>query len=486
MKKILFIDPNGWQGAVNGNPAIPNNGIAYLCAVLRIWNWNISILDMNNVSYSIEDVLKHISDFLPDIIGFSCKTATYKAAVYVLHQIRLSNYTGKVIMGGPHITLNADRLCKESEADLLFEGDGEIDLPPVLDYLLESDKDVPVLAYGEIIHCNEKTKIYKRLSLQPIPENIFPDYSLFPENTKEYLKENYPLFSSRGCPYHCIYCSVPLVTGKKWRARSVDSIIAELKYAMKQWNITKFDIIDDSWNVDMNRCKEMCRRIIDERILLSCAFPNGIRADRKDEELASLMKKSGCIFVAVGFENTDPDVFSNIQKGSTVEIIVNGIRILQKQKIPVSAYFIVGLPYDTFEKEMRNIRFIRSLHIKPFFNLLVPYPHTKVFEYVSSEGKWLADPESSMHFCNNLENLPITFEYPYFSADEIRKAYITAHIKSKSYEYLSAYPKFSFLFYWQSAKVILKYAPECLPEYILTKFKNIFIQLYQLFRRRYK
>ena len=478
MKKILLIDPPGWQGAVNGNPAAPNNGIAYLVAVLKKTGWDIAVLDMNNTVYSDEETESFIADFKPDIIGISCKTATYKAAEKIASGIKKWNFNGKIIFGGPHITLNADEIFRSTNADILFEGDGETDFPILADFII-SQGDVPEFHYGRLLKNANGADIYKRTELQPIPENIFPDYSLFPDNVKEYLKNNYPLFSSRGCPYKCIYCSVPLITGAKWRARSVDSIVAEIKYAMENWKICGFDIVDDSWNVDMNRCKEMCRKIIADRLEVSCAFPNGIRADRVDTELADLMKQIGCRIVAVGFENTDQEVFTNINKGSTVEKIVAGINILKKAKLPVSAYFIVGLPFDTYQKEIRNIKFIRSLHIKASFNLLVPYPHTKVFEFISENGKWLAPPENSMHFCNFLEEIPITFEYENFSEKEIRKAFIIANISSGTYWNLSKYAPFTLAYYWQISCVIFKYAPQYLPEFIGGRIKNIVLRIFK-------
>lgn len=476
MKKILFIDPPGWQGAVNGNPATPNNGIAYLVAVLKKDGWKISVLDMNNAAYSDAEIKAAIFDFQPDIIGISCKTATYKAAEKIVHAVKEWNFDCKIILGGPHITLNADDICRTTEADILFEGDGETDFPILADYIIDNTVE-PDFQFGKYQKNDDGADIYKRLELQPIPEDIFPDYSLFPDNVKDYLKNNYPLFSSRGCPYKCIYCSVPLISGAKWRARSVDSIIAEIKYAMANWNICGFEVVDDSWNVDINRCKEMCRQIIAEKLEVSCAFPNGIRADRVDDELAELMKKINCRIVAVGFENTDPEVFKNINKGSTIEKIVDGINILKRAQLPVSAYFIVGLPYDTFKKEMKNIKFIRSLKIRASFNLLVPYPHTKVFEFISENGKWLAPPENSMHFCNFLEKIPVTFEYDNFPADEIRRAFIIACISSKYYVNLSDKRVFSIPYYWQIICMIMKYAPQYLPEFIFGRIKNIIIRL---------
>ena len=47
-RRILLVDPPGWQGAVNGNPAFPNIGLAYLIPVLQKAHWEVSLFDLNN------------------------------------------------------------------------------------------------------------------------------------------------------------------------------------------------------------------------------------------------------------------------------------------------------------------------------------------------------------------------------------------------------------------------------------------------------
>lgn len=474
-KKIVFIDPPGWQGARCGFSPGVNNGIAYLAAAFKKHGWAVQVIDLNNTDLEEQAVLQRLQELRPSIVGFSCKTATFQAAVQLATLVRQQMPGLSIIYGGPHITLNGQALLSELDADLLFEGDGETDMPLLAEWLINGRKESekPHVQYGELI-VGEHGILYHRLSLQPIPEDIFPDYTDFPEIVKEHLVKHYPLISSRGCPYRCIYCTVPLVSGGHWRGRSVPSIMKELKNAIAQYHIQGFEVLDDSWNVDMNRSKEMCQAIIDEKLPLACSFPNGIRADRLDEELVGLMKHSGCELAAVGFESTIPEVFNGINKGTTIDKITHGIRLLKAGGIVPSAFFIVGLPGDTLAYEKQNIRNIRKLKMAACFNLLIPYPHTKVIEYIQQHGKILKSPEEGLHFCNHIADMWPTFEYPGFTALEMRHAFIAAVIGTRQYAWLSPLCQTKWGYYKTAVPLILKNAPEYLPEFLWIKFCILF------------
>lgn len=433
-KTIVFVDPPGWQGAVNGNVAFPNAGIAYLGTVLKKAGWEVLVSDMNNSQSAIDGFSGLLERVRPDVVGFSCKTSTFPSAKELALQIREKHgYSIKLIFGGPHVTLNYEELSASNEdfADLLFIGEGEVDIAAVCENLL-SDTNAAVLQNG-VVRDIEGMKVYLPGSKINIEDLAFPDYSIFDENVREHIREHYPLFTSRGCPYGCIYCTVPLINGRKWRSRPVSNIIDELLQAQKMYGVTGFQIVDDSWNVDMDRCKEMCREMIQRGLTLTWYCPNGIRADRVDKELADLMFRSGCRSVAVGLESGCRRVFEGIKKGTTLEKIEAGIKILQEAGLKVSAFFIIGLPGDSPDGVMDSVDLIKRLKIDALLNILVPYRHTEVHRQIAEKGRFLQPLDGNLHFSNDLKKLNPSFEWNDFSARQMKKSYIVAHLKIKSY-----------------------------------------------------
>jgi len=169
--------------------------------------------------------------------------------------------------------------------------------------------------------------------------------------------KNYPIMTSRGCPYNCIFCCVGKTSGKKWRTRDIKEVIKEIEYAKRKFNIKSFCVFDDNFTMDMERAKEFCK-MLKEINLPWCAV--NCRADKVDYELLKNIKESGCEFVHFGIESADPDVFKGIEKGETLEQIEKAIHLAKKAGLKVGGSFIIGLPNSTYESEMKSLAFAKK------------------------------------------------------------------------------------------------------------------------------
>ncbi len=417
MAKIILIDPQGWQGAVNKQIAYPNIGIAYLASALRKNGHNPSIIDLNNESLDYRQVLKIIEAEAADIVGFSVKTATIKNAESLAVEIKKKWPKLPLMVGGPHATLCWQELMQKNIFDIVFVGEGEQIIPTVCQYLMEQKpiEDLP----GVITRKNFQNKLNL---IPPLIENLdelaFPDYSFFPKNIQEFIRSAYPLLTSRGCVYNCIYCSVPLISGRIFRKRSPQNVIEELKWAIDKYNIKGFEIIDDNFNFDVSRTKEICRLLIQNNFKFKWSCPNGVRADRVDKELADLMFKSGCYSVNVGIESADPEVFTNIKKGETLNQIKEGVEIFKQAGLLVTGFFIIGLPNDSIESQKKSIDFAHQLGIDAFFSMLVPYPKTEVWNWAHKNNFFIGDPQDALHFADSKDKVNIIFETKDFPKED--------------------------------------------------------------------
>jgi len=237
----------------------------------------------------------------------------------------------------------------------------------------------------------------------------------------DYTDFRYPMITSRGCPYPCTYCCVGVVSSKKWRARSPENIIEEIKAAKARFNMDKFEILDDNFTLNVDRAKKFCRLLLDNKLNLSWWCHNGIRADKIDLELAKLMKESGCTSVALGVESGDEKIFDSIKKGEKLEAIVNAVKMIKQAGMKAVGYFIIGLPGDTLEGIKKTIKFQQSLGLDHFtYGVLNPYPYTEVYDVIKKEGKMLLDIKDASHFAADLR---IPFEMPAFPKADMERAY---------------------------------------------------------------
>ena len=478
MVKVTLIDPRGWQGAVSGYRPSSNVGIAYLVSSLRKAGYDVSVIDLNNEAMTDNQALKRIEEYHPDILGFSAKTATM-SDVRSLAQLVKSRWSNlPIVIGGPHTIFFWRDLIKEIPFDVVFVGEGEVSLPEICISLLEGGvmEGTPGVVTKKSADSNPyfSRTLLSNSDLEYIP---FPDYDLFPATIMKLISNNYPLVTSRGCVYKCTYCSVPKISGRKVRKRSPENIIEELRRAKKQYGSHRFNIIDDVFNIDMDRCKDFCFALIEKNLSMTWSCPNGLRADRIDEELAELMFKSGCQSVMLGVESIDPEVLKAIRKGETIEDIEKGIRTFQKAGIIVGGYFIIGLPGDSMESEKKAVEFTNKLGINAHFNMLVPYPGTELWEWSKRNGRFLENIEQGLHFADDPDKINIIFETDDFPAFERKKAYEMVHTLIGRFDMLIS-PQLSRWKYFQRRCWLLwNYDRASLPFYLfsilLTKFKGI-------------
>lgn len=429
MARILLIDPCGWQGGVNSDNVFPNIGIAYLTATLHAGGHKVYVADMNNESMTDEDIVRIMRAEQINIVGISVKTATLSVARH-LGALLKRQLSCTVIAGGAHASMAGDMLIQEDWVDYVFLGEAEESLPLLCNKL---DANGQQETAGVL---SSASAIANPVYIQDLDGLPIPDYTQFPRRVTDAIKLNYPLVTSRGCVFDCIYCSVPIVSGKRFRKRSPLNIISELRTAIANLGIKEFSIIDDVFNLDMTRAKEFCRLLIEQEIRLRWSCPNGLRADRIDKELADLMAISGCYSVMLGVESGDPKVFAGIRKAETLDEVSKGIQIFQKAGIQVGGYFLIGLPGDGMRSQYRSVDFAKKHDLIAHFNMLIPYPGTPLWDWVMSSGRMLRDIEQGLHFADSGGKVLPVFETEDFSETERRLAYEMVHTRVSRFEML--------------------------------------------------
>lgn len=431
MAKVLLVDPTGWKGPEGEHRPFINVGIAYLVPMLQRFGHEVIVIDSTNEKQSEEEILSAVNIIHPNVIGISVKTATMRGVRSLSQMIKKIMPNIPIILGGPHTTIAWQELVREPWFDVIFVGEGELILPVICHRLVnnESIDDLPGVVTKTNYH-NEFQVIHSLLSPAELDNLPFPEYDLFPQKTQAMLRNiSYPLLTSRGCVYNCTYCSVPVISGKGFRKRSPNSIILELKWAQKKYGISKFEIIDDAFNLDMKRSKEICRSLIKEDIGLTWSCPNGLRADCVDEALAELMFRSGCHTVCVGVESAEPSVFASVKKGESIEDIERGIQLFKAAGMKVIGFFIIGLPGDSMKAQERSVAFTRRTGIAGHFCMLIPYPGTELWEWASTNARFIHTIEDSIHFADNLDDIKIIIETDDFSSSERRRAYEMVHTR---------------------------------------------------------
>jgi len=414
---ILFINP--WLKTLFGDekakPGHPHLGLAYLIAVLKengINNVNIydqGLEDDDRVLFKKIDILK------PDLIAMTTFSYCYDYATDLISKIK--GYTGTpLIIGGPHVSATKEDILVRTLADFAMKGESEVSFIKFISELSDSKNYSKV---GNLIWRDTRGNIVEN-EMEPFIKDIdvipFPSYESFHFERYNYFgTKTLPIITSRGCPYGCNYCSVKLSMGKRFRPRSPENVIAEMKHWVKTYGIEKFEVNDDCFTLDMERAEKICDLIIKENLNIKYELYNGIRADRITERLLRKMKDSGCMFVSYGCESGNQSIVDNMGKSLKVEKIREAVELTNKAGIRNSVNFIIGHKGETYVTAMESIRFAKILptNFVNFYNL-IPYPGTDLYNWASKNASYMMSLDEYLGKIGSRDLTPVfeTEEFP--------------------------------------------------------------------------
>jgi radical SAM superfamily enzyme YgiQ (UPF0313 family) len=330
-----------------------------------------------------------------------------------------------VILGGPEVSaLGGKSLELMSNADIAVIGEGEFTLVELLDAMEKGNvlDDIKGIAWR---HDGRIVLNQKREFIRDLDGVDFPDYAIFGVDKMDV----YPIVTTRGCPYGCIFCFSHL--GKRWRARSPENVIAELKIAKERYGAKLFHICDASFNIDIGRVKRFCDLLVEKGLDMPWVI-QGFRADRMTEGLMQSLKKANCRRIWVGIETMEEDIFKRINKGETLDQIKKGIALMKKYNIEIFGYMLMGLPGDTFKKTLKSFEKARELDLDLLaYSSCVPFTGTSIERWAKEDAVILADAYNISSI--GTEYASIAFETNDFTKDERVKARKILNIRSGSY-----------------------------------------------------
>jgi len=224
------------------------------------------------------------------------------------------------------------------------------------------------------------------MELDEIP--AFP-FDLFEENLGKYSNFG-AVFTSRGCPYKCIFCSSRSVSGKRYRYYSVDRVLSEIKNLSDKYNVKAIMFLDDNIAVNQKYFTSLLDAIIEADLHRKVNFSGSMRGDNVNHKILEKAKAANFMMIAFGLETGSESLMKLIGKGETVEQVAEAIRMADQKGIAAATTIIFGLPTETRKDRWDAIKLVRSLPLSSVrFNTLSPYPGTPAYEMLNREDKIL-------------------------------------------------------------------------------------------------
>jgi len=414
VQKVLLIRTAKKEEGVS-----PPLGLLYIASSIKrfLENIKVEIIDLGVEELSMEEIKKKIENFDPDVLGLSTMTVEADIMQKVARIAKNVKKDMIVLVGGPHATLCYESVLKNKDIDYAIVGEGEITIISLLKSLNKNGdvSGVEGVAYRK---SNKIIKTRPRASIKNLDEIPFPAWDLI--NMKKYsdyptwngiIKKKYymSVITSRGCPYGCIYCHN--IFGKQYRSRSPKNVFSEIKTLCNNYGVKEIHIIDDAFNLDLERAKKICNLIINSKMDIAISFPNGMRGDIVDEELLDKLKRAGTYKINYGIETVSTRLQKMTNHNLNIKKIREVIRMTNEKGIITLGLFMLGFPTESKEEMLKTIEFAANseLYLAKFFRV-VPYPGTKLYNSKFNKKEHFYGDYSDYHFYSNklnCSNIPL-------------------------------------------------------------------------------
>ncbi|HUM08023.1 MAG TPA: hopanoid biosynthesis associated radical SAM protein HpnJ, partial [Acidocella sp.] len=279
-------------------------------------------------------------------------------------------------------------------------------------------KDVKGIWYrneaGEIVK-NEDRPLLMNMDELPFVVDVYKKHLRLEDYFIGYLKHPYiSIYTGRGCKSHCTFCLWPqTVGGHKYRTRSVENVIAEIKRAKELFpQVQEFMFDDDTFTDDLPRAEAIAKELGKLGVTWSCNAKANV-----PYETLKVLKANGLRLLLVGYESGNQQILHNIKKGMRIEVAERFTKDCHDLGIAIHGTFILGLPGETKETIKETIDFARRINPHTIqVSLAAPYPGTFLFKQALENG-WLDEANAELVDENGVQVAPL--HYPHLSHNEI-------------------------------------------------------------------
>jgi len=381
---LMIVLPYYWQifgdsmvrAAVSEGYMVLSVGV--LAAAVRARGHEVKILDLNLVKDPATHFINFLADYRPSTVGVTFTTPLVRLAATYAALVKQHLPSCTVVCGGPHPSIKAEELLRETKFDVAVQGEGDHSFVEIVEGKpLEEIDGIAFLRDDRFVPTKPRGVFWK---LDELPMPAYDLYDVQRYNHPRVVARRNPVAAmetSRGCFGGCTFCESRRT---KFRTKSAERIVAEMEYALSL-GYREIHLVDDLFTANLKRAKEVCRQIIDRKLDVSWYPRGGIRVDGVDQEVFDLMKRAGVWHIPFGIESGNQQVLDMTQKEVTLEEVRNAVRMAKKAGLETEGYFMFGLEGETEQSMKETIEFSLSLDLDyAKYAITIPLPGSVLFK----------------------------------------------------------------------------------------------------------
>jgi radical SAM superfamily enzyme YgiQ (UPF0313 family) len=412
----------------------PSLALAGLAAWVRQHGFPVQLIDLHVENIYPVDAADRVREFDPQIVALTSKTLGWPAVIEIAQMVRQAAPKAIVVVGGPHMSIYARESLSWDCFDIAVVGDGEETFLDICERVeagagVSELQDIPGTA------CRAADGEVLQHPPRPVPKDInqYPmtAWDLIP--VRDYhcltlLKPFATMVTTRGCPWHCGYCSQ--VYSEKLRFRSVELVVDEMEHLERTYGVREIVFFDETFTIGKKRMKHFAEEV--QRRGLKVKFNIRARVDTVDREVVRELKKAGLRSIHMGVEAGTDRVLKIMNKQITREQTEAAFRICREEGIDTRGYFMVGY-YDATHDDVEDmIRFASGLGLDwASFSVATALPATDLYRIAQERG--YVDGDFWKQYTIDGGGLIPQLETETFTAEQLRayrtKAYMNFYLR---------------------------------------------------------
>jgi anaerobic magnesium-protoporphyrin IX monomethyl ester cyclase len=405
----------------------PSLALGGLAAWVRQHGYEVNLIDLHVENIYPKDAVHRVTDYDPHIVALTSKTLGWPAVIEIAQMVRVAAPNALIVVGGPHMSIYAKESLSWDCFDVAVVGDGEETFLEICDRV-ESGSEIDDClgtvvrkASGEIIENPAR----------PLPKNIdqYPmtAWDLIP--VKDYhcltlLQPFATMVTTRGCPWHCGYCSQ--VYSEKLRFRNVELVVDEMEYLVKNHGVREIVFFDETFTIGKKRMRKFSEEVL--RRDLKVNFNIRARVDTVDREVVRGLKKAGLRSIHMGVEAGTDRLLKIMNKQITREQTERAYRICREEGVDTRGYFMIGY-YDITPDDIEDtINFAAGLGLDwASFSVATALPATDLYRIAQERG--YVDGDFWKQYTIDGGGLIPQLETETFTAEQLRAYRTKAYMK---------------------------------------------------------
>jgi len=341
------------------------------------------VVDAPPHGISIQQTVAMAKDF--ELLVLFTSAPGFQVDIEMAGMMKDANPKLKVAFVGPPVTIDPEKTLRNKAVDFIVRREFDYQ---IADYAngkpLEELAGVSFRKDGRVVNNPEGGYIEDLDALPWVTKVYKRDLDISRYNVPFLLNPFISMYTTRGCPAMCTFCLWPQThSGHRWRQRSTDDVVNEVRYALEAHpNAKEIFFDDDTFNYQKARTIELCKKLAPLNFTWSCNS-----RVTTDHDTLKAMKDAGCRLMIVGYESGEQQILKNIKKGATIDMALRFTENSKKLGLTIHGDFIIGLPGETRESIRKTIDFAKRLDTETIqVSVAHPYPGTEFYDYVKQNG----------------------------------------------------------------------------------------------------